>query len=117
MFKEGFLFTSDDDHRLYFWKNSRVTTFAGDSEGGSRDGTVQFARFYKISGIYMCGIRPCSIFVRLRHRIYSNVLKNTASFRKAAGKLSTAFSVHEKHQPYDTKTMDQASHCTCNTMQ
>lgn len=51
LYKVGFLFTSDDDHRLYFWQNSRITTFAGDSEGGSRDGTVQFARFYKISGI------------------------------------------------------------------
>lgn len=36
-------------------------------------------------------------------------LKNTASFLKAIGKISNAFSVpHEKHQPYNTKTMDEA---------
>jgi hypothetical protein len=35
-------------------------------------------------------------------------LKNTASFLKAVGKLSTAFSVHEKHQSYNTRTMDEA---------
>ena len=63
VYKDGFL-----DHRLYFWQNSQITRFAGDSEGGSRDGTVQFARFYKISGI-------C---VEFDHdyatcRIYSNV--------------------------------------------
>ena len=107
--KDGFLFTSNDDHRLYFWQNSQITTFAGDSEGGSRDGTVQFARFYKIS----------SICVEFDHVVYLSdyatgsirmltTLKNTASFLKAVGKLSTAFSVHEKHQSYDTKTMDEA---------
>ena len=35
-------------------------------------------------------------------------LKNTPSFLKAVGKLSNAFSVHEKHQPCNTKTMDEA---------
>ena len=86
-----------------------MTTFTGDCEGESRDGTAQFSRFYQISGI-------C---VEFDHVVYLSdyatgsirmltTLKNTASFLTAVGKLSTAFSIHEKHQPYDTKTMDEA---------
>ena len=109
VYKEGFLFTSDGDHRLYFWQSSQITTFAGGCESGSRDGTAQFARFYELS----------AISVEFDHVVYLSdyatgsirmitTLKNTSSFLEAVGKLATAFSVHEKHQNYDTKTMDEA---------
>ncbi len=109
VFKDGFLFLCKDDHRLHFWRSSGVTTFAGDKESGSRDGTAQYARFYRPSGIavefnnvvYVCDYDVGSIRML-------TTLKNTATFLKSIGKLSSAFSIHEKHQKYELSTIDEA---------
>ena len=107
-YKDGFLFTSNQC--LYYWKGTGIETFAGkEGEEGSRDGTTSYCRFYEASGVA----------VEFDHVIYCadkrvgsikmiTELKETSKFLNALQLVIDAFSVHEKHQKYTLKSLDDA---------
>ena len=107
--KDRFLFTCESQPKIFWWRESEVVTFLGGYEEGSRDGTAIYMRFYAPKGIsvefdnvvYVCDYRVGS--VRL-----ITTMQHTAVFLESIGRLITAFSVHEKHQKYDVKSLNEA---------
>ena len=110
-YKDGIIFTDPEKHRIMSWLNaSNVQVFAGDSKHpGNQDGPSVSWQFYQ----------PTGVCVKLNHvvcicdfqsgciKVFSTLVY-TAQLLSAIGKLYAAFSVHEKHQTYERRSLDEA---------
>ena len=78
----------------------------------SRDGTATYAQFYQPAGIatgfdnivYVCDTKLAVKMIP--------TMSHTSDFLNAAGKLSKAFSVHEKRAQYSVKNLTEAAALT-----
>lgn len=107
-YQDGFLFPSVNC--LYFWKKSGLEVFAGKvGEEGSRDGTTSYCRFYECAGV---AVEFNNVVYCVDKRVGSikimTTLSQTAKFLMGLGSIVDAFSVHEKHQKYSLKSLDEA---------
>ncbi|XP_066920118.1 uncharacterized protein [Clytia hemisphaerica] len=111
-FRDGFLFIEGAKRKncIYLWRESGLEVFAGkQGQDGSRDGTASYCRFFEVS----------SITVEFNNVVYASdrklgsikvitELNETANFLRGLKKMIDAFSVHEKHQAYSLKSLDEA---------
>ena len=98
-YRAGILYADPKSHRILHWKKdcNVVQVFARNSNEGNRDGLVKNTEFY----VNVCDSQTHCI------KIFTT-LYETAEFLRALGKIYKAFSVHEKHQPYELCCIDDA---------
>ena len=92
-------------------KNSNeVDVFAGTSSAGNMDGMAARTECYQ--SVYLCVEFGHVVYVcdaQLNCIMISTLLKQTAEFFNALGKIYKAFFVHEKHQAYRLSGIREAS--------
>ena len=109
-FKDGFLFTTSNDSKLFSYNYGEDQTFAGGNERSSRDRTALYARFYTPIGITVELDNVAHVSDSSTSSIkLITLLKETAEFLDVLHSLTKEYSLHEKHASYTLKTIDEVT--------
>ena len=110
-YKAGILYADPKSHLILHWKKdcNVIQVFAGNSNEGNRDGLVKNTEIYQPAGVCIEFDHVVYVYDSQTHCIkIFTTLYQTAEFLRAMGKIYKAFSVHEKHRPYELCCIDDA---------